>query len=301
MRDARHSIRRSTRPRRRAGFTLVELLVVIGIIAILIAILLPSLNAARRQANTVKCLSNLRQLGYGFHAYAHNYKGAFPVNRQDLPDFNGVIVNSANWYWEDFIIPYVSKTGQTSGQITNAKTFAVARDSVMWGCPAWPGWPGQDAYTFQFGISRFENGYTMNIWPTCEPDYPGNGTQMPPNSETQMRWAQTYEGKHYKITQWTHAGERMLLVDANLWILGFIPADNTHTIAQQQVGRGLNQLAGGSNIDRYRHGRYPPNNGSTYLESKGGRVGYNILYVDGHAVTSESYKDGYRAVRMRDP
>src|SRR3712207_6419549 len=59
-------------------FRSVELLVVIGIIALLISILLPSLNRAREQANRIKCASNLRQIAMAGIIYAGENKGRFP-------------------------------------------------------------------------------------------------------------------------------------------------------------------------------------------------------------------------------
>ncbi|MEI8195683.1 MAG: prepilin-type N-terminal cleavage/methylation domain-containing protein [Phycisphaerae bacterium] len=62
----------------RRGFTLIELLVVVAIIALLIAILLPSLGRAKEQAKAVQCLSNLKQMASASFAYADNNNGRFP-------------------------------------------------------------------------------------------------------------------------------------------------------------------------------------------------------------------------------
>ena len=63
---------------RRNGFTLVELLVVIGIIAVLIGILLPALNVARKSARTTAGLSNMRQIGTGLRLYSTQWKDSLP-------------------------------------------------------------------------------------------------------------------------------------------------------------------------------------------------------------------------------
>src|SRR5438309_11380971 len=63
----------------RRAFTLVELLVVIGIIALLISILLPALSKARESGNRAKCAANLHNLGLACHVFAVEHKGLFPT------------------------------------------------------------------------------------------------------------------------------------------------------------------------------------------------------------------------------
>ncbi len=81
------------------GFTLVELLVVIGIIALLISILLPALNKARRSAATLQCGSNMRQIAMALLNYINDNKGKFPPALISAGDASAPIGLRDGWFW----------------------------------------------------------------------------------------------------------------------------------------------------------------------------------------------------------
>lgn len=107
--------RRAHRPHRR-GFTLVELLICVGIIALLLAILLPMLGKARAQAARAKCGCNLRQIGQAFHMYAGEFRGrAMPLAywrttpTEPFPTYwFGMTVPTGTDHTRGFLWPYLA-------------------------------------------------------------------------------------------------------------------------------------------------------------------------------------------------
>lgn len=113
------------KPQKAQAFTLVELLVVIGIIALLISIRLPALNRARRQANTVKCSSNLRQIMTTFIMYANDNKGIIVNPVEYDASFSPTSV-----FWHQRLSYYMNKRSARGSNPNNSEVSMAIR-----GCP----------------------------------------------------------------------------------------------------------------------------------------------------------------------
>ena len=139
----------------RRGFTLIELLVVIAIIALLMAILMPALQRVRKQAKSVVCRNNLKQIGYGVNFYAENFD-------QFMPRGHGSGTTIEPWFI--LFMPYLAQRA-IDDDYRSVKIFR---------CPSYP----DKEQTLGYVINGFHN-----------PGHPGyeQSSQKKPTKLTKIR------------------------------------------------------------------------------------------------------------------
>jgi prepilin-type N-terminal cleavage/methylation domain-containing protein/prepilin-type processing-associated H-X9-DG protein len=304
------------RPIPQRGFTLVELLVVIGIIALLISILLPALNSARRSAAQTKCAAQMKEMYNGFLFYAQDHKGYWPPTRMSIASGSTYNLYDNTWpisgtspYYYDFVAKYLTKkkVSVTSG---TAEDAADARQSVIWGCPSWEGY----ASTTIGGVNRAQTGIGMNGWPTFTPENPpvGGAANFPtPTSETTgfVTWTngRVTAGTWQPAVRWGKQGaNRMLLSDSRFWLAESNPAPANGQFPPQpninNIDTYTSGISGQTTVDVYRHGKYPGQGPAPRtFAATGGKVAYNILYCDGHVSGQNDQKAAYESIRQRFP
>src|SRR5262245_35584789 len=116
--------------RAQGGFTLIELLVVIAIIAILAALLLPSLARSKQQAQNIACLNNLRQLQICIHLYALDHSDTLPPNNfvYDIETSGPTVGFDADLTW----CPGNTRLDDTTANIERGKLFPYNRSTAIY-------------------------------------------------------------------------------------------------------------------------------------------------------------------------
>jgi prepilin-type N-terminal cleavage/methylation domain-containing protein/prepilin-type processing-associated H-X9-DG protein len=205
---------------KRRAFTLVELLVVIAIIGILVALLLPAVQAARESARRATCSNHLKQLSLGCHEF-HDARLNFPTGRygdyDDWTAFGGPFENSSSWSWLADILPFIEQTGvveqggipttpldQSPAVAMTIKTFLCPSDLAKADSP----YVQQSHYlrtSLKAGLTNYKGVQGSNFcwgpWTNpgtngndCEPWFHGDGLLYPMVWQRPKRFAEILDG-----------------------------------------------------------------------------------------------------------
>lgn len=187
------------------GFTLVELLVVIAIIGVLVALLLPAVQAAREAARRTKCANNLKQLSLSVHLFVDANR-KLPPNRYGDYDgydkWNGPYEDSRSWSWIAAVLPFLEQRNLAEQADIPNRTLISSGPSIetslaMLHCPS-DSLPAQNGF---FENSRYLRGVRVGLtnykgvqganfcwgdwangpteWDQCEPWWKGDGILYP--------------------------------------------------------------------------------------------------------------------------